>query len=164
MPSGSTAAPKKAAATPSPPPPNDPAPSGDAAAAQGGPAPAAATAAKRTPRGWGEPARPEDWLKLRDLVNRHFAVVRIGEATITAKSGENAGVARPSYVFELDDGRCFSVNKTDSVGKQIGSFGTPPTPARYWVESVPSEKSQTGDALLLRPYHGQAGVEALPSA
>lgn len=105
----------------------------------------------RAARPWGAPSQPEDWMKVRSLVGKTFSLVRVTKATITPGSGANAGKARPSYVFELADGHLFSVNETgDSIGNQVSGFGIPP-PGVYHIESIPSDKSTTGDALLLRP-------------
>lgn len=147
--------------------PNEPPSTGGEA--QGSPAPSATPTA--TKRGWGAPSRPEDWVSLRSLVAAKedgkgntteltgvpaFHLVRVSTADINPSTGPSAGVSRPSYVFELSDGHLFSVNRKaggragDSIGNQVDAFGIPPS-GEYYVASMPSSRSGTGDALLLRP-------------
>ena len=131
-------------AAPAPPPPNTPTPA---------PTEAPVTPLNLPPlpkRKWGEPSPPEAWLKLRDLVGHSFRVVKIRPTVITPKKGERAGESRPSFVFELSTGHLFSVNETDTIGKEIAGFGMPDLPAVFKVVSTPSTVSRTGDSLSLR--------------
>ena len=80
------------------------------------------------------------WIKTRSLVGQTFTLVRAAKASVKG---------RPSYVFELNDGRLFSANETSTIGKQIARSGVPPA-GEYTIATAPSETSPTKDALVLR--------------
>src|SRR4029077_1808541 len=97
---------------------------------------------------WGKPKPNPNahWVKTRDLVGKHFQLVRVNKGNVDG---------RPCYIFECSDGALFSQGVSSTIGKQVERAGIPPA-GTYTIDAPTTNskgepiKSPTGYALVLR--------------
>jgi hypothetical protein len=92
-----------------------------------------------TPNGWDKRNSEGTFVKMRSLEG----------TTFTLKEAKPCKVkGRPAYLFELADGRLFTVGPTQTIGQQVERSGLPPA-GEYTIEAFDSETSPTGKGYKL---------------